>query len=97
MFLGDETPNFSDLHRIIVPRYAPRWRDLGVQLNIPISYLDTIAINNKNHPHHCHQCCTVMLQRWMEITTKPSWDILHKAIDHLPDQLPHDSSSKSKK
>ena len=99
MFLGDETPNILDLHQIIVPRYASRWRDLGVQLKIPTDNLDTIAIDNMNHPRCSQRCCTVMLRRWMEITTKPTWDILRKAIDHLPDLLPnlsHDSSSKSK-
>ena len=74
-----------------MPRYAARWKDLGVQLNIPIHDLDIIAVNNTNHPSYSEQCCKAMLQKWMEMTTKPSWDILQKALDHLPNSS-HDKS-----
>ena len=82
-----------------MPRYAARWKELGIQLKLSTDCLDTIAINNNNHPRWGQQCCMEVLQRWMEVTTKPTWDIVKNAIDHLPDcspNLPHERSSKSK-
>ena len=78
---GNRKPELSELHRQIVPKYAARWRDLGVQLKIPINYLDEIAEDNANRPSCSRKCCKAMLQKWMEITPNATWDMLHSAID----------------
>ena len=78
-------PELSELHRHIVPKYAARWRDLGVQLTIPQHHLNTIAVNNTNHPSYNEQCCKAMLQKWMEITPNATWSVLQMAIDSLSD------------
>ena len=85
---GSRKSEVSELHRYIVPKYAARWRDLGVQLKIPEHHLNTIATNNTNHPFYSEQCCKAMLQKWMEITPDPTWSILQMAIDCLSDS-PH--------
>ena len=82
---GSEKPEVSELHSRIVPKYAARWRDLGVQLKIPEHHLNTIAVNNTNHPSYCEQCCKAMLQKWLKITPNATWSILHMAIDYLSD------------
>ena len=87
-------PELSELHRDIVPKYAARWKDLGVELKLPVYHLNTIAVDNANHPSHSERCCKAMLQKWMEITPKPTSTILQKAIDHL--SLSREGSSKSK-
>ena len=84
---GSEKPEVSELHSRIVPKYAARWRDLGVQLKIPEHHLNAIAVNNTHHPSYCEQCCKVMLQKWMEITPNATWSMLHMAIDCLSDSI----------
>ena len=80
---GNRKPEILELHRHVVPKYAARWRDLGVQLKIPIGYLDEIAEDNANRPSCCRKCCKAVLQRWMEIAPDATWDMLHSAIDCL--------------
>ena len=94
--LGSKTVEVKELHRKVVPVYAARWRDLGVELGIPIPYLDTIAVDNVHHPSYSQKCCKAVLQKWMEITPEPTWNILQNAIDRLP-SLSNDGSSESKK
>ena len=81
---GKVKPEVSELHRHIVPEYAARWRDLGVQLNIPEHHLETIAVDNIHHPSYSEQCCKAVLRKWMQITVNATWDMLYSAIDHLP-------------
>ena len=83
--LGSEKLEVSELHRHIVPKYAARWKDLGVQLKIPEHHLNTIAVNNTNHPSYCQECCKMMLQKWIEITPNATWSMLQKAIGCLSD------------
>ena len=89
-------PELSELYRDIVPKYAARWRDLGVELKIPAHHLNTIAVNNVNHPLYCEQCCKAVLQKWMEVTPNPTWTVLRKTIDGLSG-LSYEGSSESKR
>ena len=93
--IGNKTPELSDLCKNVIPIYAARWRDLGTELKIPNHHLDIIQTNNANHPSHSERCCREMLVRWMQITPKPTWNELQKAIDDLP-LISHDGSSNSK-
>ena len=82
--LGNETPKESDLYKKIVKKHAARWKDLGVELEISMYFLDTIAIDYCNHPSFSEQCCKTVLWKWLEITPEASWNKLQKAIDNLP-------------
>ena len=90
-------PELSELHREIVPKCAARWRDLGIELKIPQHHLNTIAVDNTNHPSYSEQCCKAVLQKWMEITPKPTYTTLQKAFDCLATSLSHEGSSESKR
>ena len=81
--IGNGKPEISELHRSIVPKYAARWKDLGIQLKIPEHHLDTIAANNRNSQSFCQDCCKTMLKKWMEISPYATWNTLQKAIDNL--------------
>ena len=89
-------PELSELHRDIVPKCAARWRDLGVELKIPVNRLDIIAVDNVNHPSYSEQCCKAVLQKWIEVTPKPTCAMLRKAVDCLS-SLSHKGSSESKR
>ena len=93
--LGNEIPQLVDLYKDVVPKYAARWKDLGIKLKIPQHDLNIIEADNVHHPTHAQQCCKDMLSEWMKITPNPTWNILKKAIDGLP-SLSHDGNSKSK-
>ena len=82
--IGNEKPEISELHRSVVPKYAARWKDLGIQLKIPEHHLDIIAANNKQSQSYCQDCCKAMLKKWMEITPDATRNVLQKAIDDLP-------------
>ena len=45
LFILDEVPELSDLNKIIVPKYAARWKDLGIELKIPLYYLEAIEVD----------------------------------------------------
>ena len=94
--LGDRMPELSELHRDIVPKYAAKWRDLGVELKIPVHQLDCIAVNHTNHPQYSEQCCKAVLLKWMEITPNPTWTVLQKAIGGLSG-LSYERSLESKR
>ena len=90
--LGDMKPKESDILRYIIPKFAAKWRDLGMLLEIPNYCLKTIAVNNTNHASYSEQCCKSMLQKWMEITPDFTWDKLQKCIGHLPGLSCNDNS-----
>ena len=83
--LGYKTtePKLSELHRMIVHKYAAKWRKLGKLLDIPTHTLAEIAVNNTNHPHFNEQCCMAVLEKWFKSTTEPTWCTIQKAIDYL--------------
>ena len=82
--IGNKTSEISELYRFIVPKYAARWKDLGIQLKIPEYYLDTIAANNNHSQSYCQDCCKAVLKKWMDITPNATWNMLQKAIGDLP-------------
>ena len=89
-------PELSELHREIVPKCAARWRDLGVELKIPVDRLDIIAVNHTNHPSYSEQCCKAVLKKWMETTPNHTWTVLQKAVDGVFG-LSYEVSSESKR
>ena len=81
--LQNTTPELSDLYRNIVPKYAARWKDLGILLKIPVHNLDAIAANHVHYSSYSEECCKAMLNKWMQFNSRPTWDELLEAIDNL--------------
>jgi len=75
-----------DIENDIVTKWAPQWKQLGRQLNID-QYLLNIIQND--HGNDSVQCCSRMLEVWLEQNTHDSatWEILINAIDSLPIDL----------
>ena len=46
----------ADVYKNVVPKYAARWKDLGIELKISTYHLDAIEANNVHHPSHVQQC-----------------------------------------
>ena len=76
----------KDINDYVVTRYAPRWKQLGNQLNID---QDSINVIQHDCGNNCIECCTKMLEAWLEQNTYDgaTWEILMYAIDNLPIDL----------
>ncbi|XP_065907052.1 NACHT, LRR and PYD domains-containing protein 12-like isoform X2 [Dysidea avara] len=85
-----DVPQLCELNRHIVPVYASVWKDLGLELEIPMYTLNAIAVDHVNHPSWSTECCKVMLQKWIRMSPRPTWARLQEALEHLSDSL-HDS------
>ena len=94
MYIGDDIPQLHELIRHIVPVYASVWKDLGLELKIPDYALNTIAMDHAYHPSSSTECCKVMLQKWIRMSSRPTWATLQEALEHLPDPQHDDCKSK---
>ena len=73
----------KDLEEHVVTRFATQWRQLGYLLNIDQNLLDILQCN---YPNDCEECCSRMLDAWLQQNTKENttWETLIDAIDKLP-------------
>ena len=71
-------PDLKDLENLVTPTHACCWKEIGVQLNIPIGILNSIEIGYPTNPTWC---CNKMWMRWGEIDPEALWDRVIKAID----------------
>ena len=78
--LGHERPTKRDVNRYVVPKYAHRWRDIGMYLQFDHAELQIIQNNCLNNSE---KCCKDLLIRWLERTTDATWDLLLSVIDNL--------------
>ena len=58
------------------------WRQLGVQLEIEDHLLRIIE---KDHPRDCEECCSKMLQQWLDSNSSASWEVLASAVNAMVD------------
>jgi len=81
--LGKKKPDLPSLYTHVVPKYAYRWRDLGVYLHFEYATLEIISSNCGSD---AESCCKDLLRRWLKGTANPTWNELLSAIDNLPPQ-----------
>ncbi|XP_065902698.1 uncharacterized protein [Dysidea avara] len=84
---GNDVPQLRELYRHIVPVYASVWKDLGLELEIPMYTLNAIAVDHASHPSSSTECCKAMLQKWIRMSPRPTWARLEEALGHLPEPL----------
>ena len=53
------------------------WYQLGVQLEIPPTTLNTLE---RDHPHDAQRCMTEVINRWLQNAPECSWAKLAKAV-----------------
>ena len=81
--LGNERPQLKDIENSVVIKCAPNWKQLGRNLNISEDLLNIIE---KNYPR-CEDCCSQMLNDWLDSETDASWGILLTAVDKAQSTL----------
>ena len=70
----------KDLENHVVPKWASKWRKLGVQLDIDNHLMDNI---DHDYPKDCEMCCSKMLAEWLNKNTGACWEDLIIAVDRL--------------
>jgi len=69
-----------DLANHVVPRWASKWRNLGMQLKIDYHLMDNIQ---QDFPSDCEMCCNKMLAEWLQSNSAACWEDLIVAVDNL--------------
>lgn len=64
----------------MVPKWAPKWRQLGTQLNIQQNLLD---IYQCDHPNDCETCCSKMFSEWLDNNPAACWEDIITAVDSI--------------
>ena len=81
--LGNERPQLKDIDNYVVIKCAANWKQLGRNLNISEDLLNIIE---KDYPY-CEDCCSKMLNDWLDSKPDASWGILLTAIDKAQSTL----------
>ena len=68
MFL---VPTLKELTEQIVPDYATQWKLIGTLLGLSEGQLKIIEYDNR---HSVTECCRTMLQKWLELDPKATWE-----------------------
>ena len=71
------TPLLDDLCEHIIPRYAAKWKVIGVLLNIPISTIDVI----EHDYFDAVRSCKFMFEYWLINDTTASWEKIFTVIE----------------
>ena len=71
-------PQMKDLQNIITPNYASCWKELGIQLDIPV---ETLRCIEKAYPTDLFRCCNDMLIHWHQYDAEGSWNKVINAIE----------------
>ena len=64
----------------VVPFWAPKWKELGTHLELPLHNLKIIECD---HREDCKSCCDIMLSSWLKGKANPCWNDLIVAVDAL--------------
>ena len=65
----------------IIPKYAARWKEIGIKLQLKDYDLDNIDLDNAYHPHRTVQCFKCLLEQWLKEISSPTWGKLYDAIE----------------
>lgn len=77
---GRDRPKIRDIYNHVVPKWAPKWRELGAQLDIDQHLMDIIE---KDHPNDCKRCCIEMFSKWLDGNPISCWEDITTAVDNL--------------
>ena len=78
MVIGDNKPDIQLLNRLVRPKAAHKWKDLGAQLMISMDRLEVI---DQNNPRDAEACCTEMFTAWLRNDIEASWTKLVNALN----------------
>ena len=68
-----------DLNRY-VKKYAPDWKDIGLELGLELDVLNIIETNDQQQAVNCLQ---IMLNKWLKSTHNATWKKLEVALTNV--------------
>ena len=89
-YIGNEKPKLKDLNDYVAVNFATNWKQLGRNLDIRE---DLLKIIEKNYPQDCEECCSKMLNEWLELTPNATWGIILEVLDKIPSSLENHEGS----
>ena len=66
------------MYERIIPKHAADWKTIGTLLGVPPGELNAIEAG---WPTNAKYCCGQMLEKWLDIDPKASWERIHAAIE----------------
>ena len=74
----------KDLNNYVIEQYAIYWKQLGVELGVKDYHIANIIENNASCKlRQVEECCSQMLQKWLEIDPSATWAKLSDAIEKI--------------
>lgn len=70
-------PTLMELHQYIMPRYAAKWKKLGILLGLNSGTLRAIEYDNR---FKSEDCCNAMFRKWL-IDYSATWKHLFTALE----------------
>lgn len=77
-YVETKRPELAELLRLITPRYAACWKEIGICLGIEPEQLDVIKLNNFGD---ASRSCNDLWKKWLMVDVNATWEKLFKAID----------------
>ena len=83
-YIALEVPKWKDLNSKVVSHHAICWRDIGIELGLVPSLLDTIAEDCANKPQRSRVCFIEVLEKWLKQDgPNATWSKLEHAITNV--------------
>ena len=74
----------KDLNNYVIEQYAIYWKQLGVELGVKDYHIANIIENNASRKlRQVEECCSQMLQKWLDIDPSATWAKLSDAIEKI--------------
>ena len=81
----------------MIEHYAIYWKQLGVELGVKNYHIANITENNASRKlRQVEECCSQMLQKWLDIDPSATWDKLDDAIKKITSPVSTDKGSNHK-
>ena len=74
----------KDLNNHVIEKYAIYWEKLAVELGLRNYHIANITENNASRKlRQIEECCSQMLQKWLEIDPLETWGKLDNALKKI--------------
>ena len=80
LLIENEIPSMRDLHSYAIYKYAPHWKNIGIELGLHLYSLENITAN---HSRDSVACLIDVFQRWLEINDDATWESLEVALTNV--------------
>ena len=77
---GEDKPVAHDINRLVVPKFAAKWRELGEALGLSPEQLDIIFADS---PSSCEERCKMVLRKWQSLDPSATWGKLIDASNAI--------------